>query len=42
MTLENKIAQLFQMDEATWTHHANPWSVWTADNSQSIQTFYPN
>ncbi|MEQ9480849.1 MAG: hypothetical protein RIG27_00965 [Coleofasciculus sp. F4-SAH-05] len=29
MTLENKIAQLFQMDEATWTHHANPWSVWT-------------
>ena len=29
MTLEHKIAQLFQMDEATWTRHANPWSVWT-------------
>jgi hypothetical protein len=29
MTLENKISQLFQMDEATWTRHSNPWSVWT-------------
>lgn len=29
MTLENNVAQWFQMDEGTWARHANPWSVWT-------------
>jgi hypothetical protein len=26
---EHWIARSFQMDEATWARHANPWSVWT-------------
>lgn len=26
MTLEQAIAQLFRMDDATWLRHANPWS----------------
>ena len=25
----NKMAAVFRMDEKTWAHHANPWSVWT-------------
>ncbi len=29
MTLDNRIANWFQMDEATWERHANPWSVFT-------------
>lgn len=29
MTIESKIAQVFRMDEETWAHHANPWSVVT-------------
>lgn len=29
MTLERNIAASFNMDEATWARHANPWSVWT-------------
>jgi hypothetical protein len=29
MTLERTIAASFNMDEATWARHANPWSVWT-------------
>lgn len=29
MTLEQKIANSFQMDDRTWSRHANPWSVWT-------------
>ncbi len=27
MTLERMIARLFRMDDVTWLHHANPWSV---------------
>lgn len=29
MTLDNKIAVLFRMDDETWARHANPWSVFT-------------
>jgi hypothetical protein len=29
MTLEERVARSFQMDEETWERHANPWSVWT-------------
>ena len=29
MTLEQKIAQLFRMDEKTRRRHANPWSVFS-------------
>ena len=29
MTLEQKIANSFQMDDRTWMRHANPWSGWT-------------
>jgi hypothetical protein len=29
MTLGNRIADLFQMDDDTWARHANPWSVWS-------------
>jgi hypothetical protein len=29
MTTGDRIATLFQMDDETWTHHANPWSVWS-------------
>lgn len=29
MTLERKVAAVFDMDEAGWARHANPWSVWT-------------
>lgn len=32
MTLERKIASIFQMDEKTWQRHANPWSVWTRNS----------
>ena len=27
--LDQKIAQLFDLDQTTWERHANPWSVWT-------------
>jgi|SRR5690625_1013881 len=29
MTLERKVASIFQMDDKIWQRHANPWSVWT-------------
>lgn len=29
MTFESRIATFFQMDDATWARHANPWSVFT-------------
>ncbi len=29
MTIEQKIANLFKMDDKTWRRHANPWSVFT-------------
>lgn len=29
MTLEERVANAFKMDEETWARHANPWSVWT-------------
>ena len=29
MTLENKIARIFNLTEDNWMKHANPWSVWT-------------
>jgi hypothetical protein len=29
VTIEQKIALLFQMDDETWARHANPLSVWT-------------
>lgn len=27
--MEQLLARLMQMDEATWRRHASPWSVWT-------------
>jgi hypothetical protein len=29
MTLENKIAGIFNLTDENWMKHANPWSVWT-------------
>ena len=29
MTLERKIANLFNLTDKNWMKHANPWSVWT-------------
>lgn len=29
MTVGERIAALFRMNESTWQRHANPWSVWT-------------
>lgn len=29
MTLEQRIAKAFALDERAWQRHANPWSVWT-------------
>lgn len=29
MTIERKIARFFQLDDAAWMRHANPWSVAT-------------
>lgn len=29
MTLERKIANIFQLNNESWLKHANPWSVWT-------------
>jgi hypothetical protein len=29
MTAERTIANMFRMDDATWLHHANPWSMIT-------------
>lgn len=29
MKIDQHIANLFAMDENSWQHHANPWSVWT-------------
>ncbi|WP_425336553.1 DUF6653 family protein [Synechococcus elongatus] len=27
--MERRITSAFHMDEDTWAHHANPWSIWT-------------
>jgi hypothetical protein len=29
MTLGKRIASFFGMNDDTWAHHANPWSVWS-------------
>ena len=29
MTIEQRIAEGFGLDDRTWARHANPWSVWT-------------
>jgi len=29
MTLERKIANIFNLSDKNWLKHANPWSVWT-------------
>ncbi|WP_026193558.1 DUF6653 family protein [Teredinibacter turnerae] len=29
MTLERKVANVFQLDDENWMKHSNPWSVWT-------------
>lgn len=29
MTLERKIAKVFNLTDENWMKHANPWSVWT-------------
>jgi hypothetical protein len=29
MTLEQKIAKVFKLDEGAWLRHANPWSVYS-------------
>ncbi len=29
MTIEQRIAKAFALDERAWQRHANPWSVWT-------------
>lgn len=29
MTLERKIARIFNLTDDNWMKHANPWSVWT-------------
>jgi hypothetical protein len=29
MTIERKIAQIFNLSDENWMKHANPWSVWT-------------
>jgi len=29
MTLERKIAKIFNLTDENWMKHANPWSVWT-------------
>ena len=29
MTLERKMAKLFNLTDENWMKHANPWSVWT-------------
>ncbi|MBL7963558.1 MAG: hypothetical protein JNM31_06905 [Flavobacteriales bacterium] len=29
MTIEQRIARAFALDDHTWLRHANPWSVWT-------------
>lgn len=28
MTIEGKIADLFNLTDENWMKHANPWSVW--------------
>lgn len=28
MTIEKKLAQIFNLNDETWLCHANPWSVW--------------
>lgn len=32
MTIERKLATAFHLDEKGWSHHANPWSVWTRNS----------
>ena len=29
MTLERKVAKVFNLTDDNWMKHANPWSVWT-------------
>lgn len=29
MTLEERLARFFALNDRTWLRHANPWSVWT-------------
>lgn len=29
MTVEERIARVFRLDDEGWARHANPWSVWT-------------
>lgn len=29
MTIEKKLARIFNLNDETWLCHANPWSVWT-------------
>ncbi|WP_299526635.1 DUF6653 family protein [uncultured Lutibacter sp.] len=29
MTIERKLANLFNLNDENWMRHANPWSVWT-------------
>jgi hypothetical protein len=29
MSIERTVAKFFQMSDAVWERHANPWSVWT-------------
>lgn len=33
MTIEERMARAFRLDEATWARHANPWSVWTRNTA---------
>lgn len=29
MTLEKRLAQIFNLEGDNWMKHANPWSIWT-------------
>ena len=29
MTVENRIARAFRLDDPGWARHGNPWSVWS-------------
>jgi hypothetical protein len=39
MTLEEKISEVFRLDDDTWMRHANPWSVWTRNTVLPILVF---